>query len=157
MRRLLIAALMVTLLASLAAPVFAARPTKITFDGPEEDAWWAEEFTQACGFPVWADASGHVIFHNDKRGAATQIANWQINVWLTSENGSYHAVDAGPDMLLERGGVTYYTVTGRSTTLSGVIGRVEINTETGEIIWHGLLVFDEVFGDWTAPICEALS
>lgn len=156
-RRFLTATLMGMLLASAAAPVFAAAPTKISFDTPEEDAWWAETFTAACGFPVSADASGHVIFHNEKRGAATQIANWQINVWLTSENGSYHLVDAGPDMLLERAGVTYFTVTGRSTTFSGVIGRVEVNTETGEIVWHGLLVFDEVFGDWTAPICQALS
>lgn len=105
-----------------------------------------------------AESSGHVIIHNPTSGAATEIFNWNINIWLTSANGSYHLVDAGPDMELTRAGTTYFTVSGRSLTFSTVIGRVEVNLDTGEVTYHGNLVGNEVFDPIPfAHICEALS
>ena len=144
------------LAAVLAAPALAARPTIISF--AEDDAADSALFTELCGFEVTSQSSGHVVIHNPKNGAATEIANYNINNWLYSENGSYHLVDAGPDMLLTRAGTTYLTVTGRSLTFSTVIGRVEVNLETGEVTYHGNLVGEEpLTANWFEPICDALS
>ena len=51
----------------------------------------------------------------------------------------------------------FLAAAGRSITGSGVIGRAERNVETGAIEWHGRLVGDTVFGDYTVPICRALA
>ena len=145
------------LLASLllAAPVSGAPPTIVSFD--EEDDADSAFLTAACGFPISSDSEGHVVFHNDKSGATNFIANWNIRNTLTSAHGTYHLVDAGPDMEKTRGGTTYLAVTGRSLTFSTVIGRVEVNQDTGEITWHGRLVGTELFDpEWYAPICDAL-
>jgi hypothetical protein len=156
MRRIapLFAAMLLTL--AVAGPAAAARPTIISFaDDDEADS---ALFTELCGFPVTSLSSGHVIIHNDANGAATAIANYQINNWLSSANGSYHLVDAGPDMRLTRAGVEFLTISGRSLTGSAVIGRVEINMETGEVNYHGNL-FGAVPLDpaWYEPICAALA
>jgi len=38
-----------------------------------------------------------------------------------------------------------------------VVGRVEVNLDTGEVTYHGNLVGDEVFDpEWFSPICDAL-
>ena len=157
MRRASFCLVLVSLLSLvLAGPVSAAKPTIISFD--DDDVADSAFFTEVCGFPVTAESKGHVIIHNPKSGAATEIFNWNINIWLHSESGSYHLLDAGPDMLLTKAGTTYFTVTGRSITFSTVIGRVEVNLETGEVTWHGKLVGDEVFDpEWWEPICDALA
>ena len=143
-----------SLLTSAAA--LAARPTIIYF--ADDDAADSAFFSEECGFDVIADSSGHVIIHNAKSGAATEIANYNINIWLSIENGSYHLIDAGPDMLLTKAGTLYLTVTGRSLTFSTVIGRVEVNLDTGAITYHGNLVGDEVFDpSWLALVCDALA
>lgn len=138
---------------ALAVPVLAARPTIISFaDSDVEDG---ELFTDVCGFEVWADSSGHVIFHNEKGGANNFISNWNILIRLHSETGSYFLVDSGPDMEHRRGDATYLTITGRSLTGSTVIGRVEINLDTEEVTIHGQQVSDEL-GD-LSWICDELS
>ena len=156
MRRIATVALVGLLALAVAAPVQAAPPTIVSF--AEDDAADSALFTGVCGFPVSSQSSGHVVIHNAKNGAATEISNYSINNWLTSANGSYHLVDAGPDMLLRRAGATYLTVTGRSLTFSTVIGRVEINLDTGDVTYHGNLVGTEPLDPaWYAPICAALS
>jgi hypothetical protein len=156
MRRTALVPIVALFTLAFAGPALAARPTIVSF--ADDDAADSAVFTEACGFPVTSESSGHVIFHNSKNGAATEIANYNINNWLSSENGSYHLVDAGPDMQHRRAGTIYSTVTGRSLTFSTVIGRVEINTETGEVTYHGNLVGQEPLDpEWYAPICEALS
>jgi hypothetical protein len=61
-------------------------------------------------------------------------------------------------MTLTKAGTPYFTVTGRSLTFSTVIGRVEVNLDTGDVTYHGNLVGEEVFDpDWIAPICAALA
>jgi hypothetical protein len=140
----------------MTATALGAKPTIISFE--DDDAIDSALFSDACGFAISAETSGHVILHNAKRGAANEIANWNINTWLTSADGSYHLVDAGPDMILSRAGSEYFTVTGRSVTFSTVIGRVEVDLETGDVVQHGTLVGDEVFDpEWFAPVCAALS
>ncbi len=137
-----------------AVPVLAAPPTIISFEF--DDVADSIIFTGACGFPVTSDSSGHVVFHNDKRGAVTQLANWNINNRLTSANGSYHLVDVGPDMEHMRAGTPSFVVVGRSLTFSSVIGRVEVNLDTGETTYHGLLVGDQVFSENLDHICDLL-
>lgn len=150
----LFAAMALTL--ALAVPAFAARPTIISF--ADNDVADGEFFSGVCGFEVTAASSGHVIFHNDKRGANNYIANWNINIWLHSAKGSYHLVDAGPDMEHRRAGTSYVTVTGRSVTYSMVIGRTEVNLDTGEVVFHGNLVGAEPFDpEFYVPICAALT
>ena len=156
MRRLVTLPLAVLLVLALAVPVLAAPPTIISF--ADDDVADGLFFSGLCGFEVSAESSGHVVMHNPKRGANDFISNYNINIWLTSESGSYHLIDAGPDMEHDRSGTTYLTVTGRSLTFSTVIGRTEVNLDTGEVVFHGNLVGSEVFAvDWYAPICEALS
>jgi hypothetical protein len=156
MRRVAIVPILALLALALAAPTLAAKPTIISFE--DDDAADSAFFSGLCGFEVIAESSGHVVIHNPKRGAATEIFNWNINIWLSSESGSYHLIDAGPDMLLTKAETTYFTVTGRSITFSTVIGRVEVNLDTGDVIYHGNLVGDEVFDpNWFAQICAALS
>ncbi|HYN68916.1 MAG TPA: hypothetical protein VEX41_01740 [Candidatus Eisenbacteria bacterium] len=156
MRRLAIVPIVALLSLVFAAPTLAAKPTIISFE--DDDAADSAIFSAACGFAVTAESSGHVVIHNPKSGAATEIFNWNINTWLYSENGSYHLVDAGPDMLLTKAGTSYFTVTGRSVTFSSVVGRVEVNLDTDDVTYHGNLIGDEVFDpSWFAPICEALS
>ncbi len=155
MRRLLLLPLALLVTLTLASPALAARPTIINFD--DDDAADSALYTQLCGFPISSESAGHVVFHNEKSGATNFIANWNIRNTLTSEHGTYHVVDAGPDMEKIKGGATYLTVTGRSVTFSTVIGRVEVNLDSGEVTWHGRLVGAEVFDPaWYAPICDAL-
>ena len=156
MRRIATVVLAGLLALAVAAPAFAARPTIISF--AEDDAADSELFTELCGFAVTSLSSGHVILHNDKNGAVTGIANYQINNWLYSATGSYHLVDAGPDMLLTKAGVEFLVITGRSLTGSSVIGRVELNLTTGEVIYHGNLVGSQPLDpNWYEPICAALA
>lgn len=104
-----------------------------------------------------AESSGHVVFHNEKQGRTNFIANWNIRIRLTSEHGSFYLVDAGPDMEMTRDETTYLVVVGRSLTFSTVIGRMELNLDTGEITWHGNLVGAEPLDPaWHAAICDAL-
>ena len=155
MRRFAILPLALLMGLILALPAAAARPTIINFE--DDDAADSALFTQVCGFPVVSESAGHVILHNEKSGATNFIANYNIRNTLTSEHGSYHLVDAGPDMLKTKGGTTYLTVSGRSLTGSTVIGRVELNFDTGEITWHGRLLGSEPLTEaWYAHICDQL-
>lgn len=156
MRRSLSLPAAILLALVLVVPVLAARPTIVNF--ADDDVAEGAFYTTLCGFPVTADLSGHVVFHNEKRGANNFIANWNINIWLHSANGTFHLLDAGPDMEHRQAGTTYVAVVGRSLTFSTVIGRTTINLDTEEVEFHGNLVGEEPLDpEWYAPICEALS
>ena len=148
------------LVAMLASPAVAGEPQKPfifdlndpEFDG-EDSIWWSEQ----CDFPVTAELSGHIIYHNAKRGAVMSITVYHTTEILRSASGTYRLHDIGPDIEYIRGGVSYLALVGRSITGSGVIGRTVINLDTGEVDWNGRLVGDEVLGDFVAPICRALA
>jgi hypothetical protein len=152
--------LLAVVLAILAAPAWAASPNKpvvIDLDDPAIDAEESAFWTDVCGFDVMAEVSGHIIVHNPKRGAIHELTVFHIDERLTSDFGTYHLIDVGPDIVYSRGGVVYIAVVGRSLTGSGVIGHVVVNTETGDVEWHGKLFGDEVFGDYTQPICRRIA
>ena len=100
MRRLVSLPFAALLMILLAVPVLGARPTIISF--ADDDVADGDFFTSVCGFEVSAESSGHVVQHNEKRGANNFISNYNIQIWLSSENGSYHLLDAGPDMEHDR-------------------------------------------------------
>ena len=59
-----------------------------------------EGLTDACGFDVWVDASGHITFRlftdaagNPKR----EVNNFAIQVRFYSEFGEFRTRDIGPD------------------------------------------------------------
>jgi hypothetical protein len=142
-----------------ALPAAAAEPQNpliIDFNDPALDAGESVFWTRTCGFPVTADISGHIIVHNENNGALTSLVVFHVTVQLTSATGRYHLVDVGPDIAFTRNGTPYVAVVGRSITGSGVIGRVLVNEATLETAVSGRLVGDELFGDFTKPICRAL-
>lgn len=143
MRRLLGVLLSALIVLLVASPVVAARPAIFSF--ADDDVADGEFFSDLCGFEITSESSGHVIFHNAKRGANDFISNWQINYWLHSATASYHLVDAGPDMTHRQAGADTFTVTGRSLTGSTVIGRLIIDLDSGEVTYHGQLKGSEPF------------
>ena len=155
--RSLVLGVMALLIAAPGVSAESRRPEVLDLNNPafdaEDSAFWSRE----CGFAVTAELSGHIIFHNPKGGAVSDIVVYHTMETLTSETATYRLLDVGPDLTYIRNGVEYVAAVGRSITGSGVIGRAEINLDTGEIVWHGRLVGDEVFGDFTAPICRALA
>lgn len=157
-KRALLLSLAMAMFAAL--PASAAEPQKpfvIDFNDPTLDAEESAFWTKVCKLPVTADISGHIIVHNDNEGALTSLVVFHITVQLTTSDGRYHLVDVGPDIGFTRDGTPYVAVIGRAITSSGVIGRVLVNLETLETAVSGRLVGDELFGDFTKPICRALS
>jgi hypothetical protein len=157
-------AILTTMLISLAltAAATAATPTKtvISFDDPELEAAIAKDLTAACGTPVAVDLSGKVeIIVLDKTTSAGAI---EINAFETRgtftniETGATASlVDAGPDLLKydPKSGHVVVAITGRSLTGSGVVGRVVVDLDTGEV----LSVAGLVKGDWIENICAELT
>jgi hypothetical protein len=147
---------------ALAAAATAAPPTKtvISFDDPELEAAVARDLTAACGTPIAVDLSGKVeIIVLDKSTSAGAI---EINAFETRgtftniETGATaNLVDAGPDLVKydPKSGHVVVAITGRSITGSGVIGRVVVDLDTGEV----LSVAGLAKGDWIENICAELT
>jgi hypothetical protein len=167
MRRILIAIVATVVVASVAVlPVAAApqpnehaRPQVIDFDLIEPEA--AAFFTAACGFPVTVDAEGWVKIIPLTTAGNGRRQPLELNIYhlssetLSSEWGSFQTpLDVGPDVIYLEDGVVKVALTGRSTTGSGVIGRVVINTDTGEVESEAGNV---VFEDFVATVCAALA
>jgi hypothetical protein len=136
-----------------------AKPTIIDFDDIEEDI--AAEFTALCGFPVDVDIEGWVKIipldtAGDGRRQPLEIDVYHISSQTFSSDGrTFQApLDVGPDVIYLEDGVVKVALTGRSTTGSGVIGRVVINTQTGEIEFEA---GRRVFADFGDAVCEALT
>jgi hypothetical protein len=131
-----------TLLAALVVgTASAAPPTKETFDldDPGAEAFWSEVLTEECGFDVIADFEGTVTVHTFDRATGRgkiQIDKYWIRDTFTrvSTGKTITLNDVGPDLWsYSPEGVLMIALTGRSLTGSGVIGRVVINTETGDV------------------------
>ena len=161
MRKLGLSLTLALLLVALGAIGVAGASAKlevIDLNDPAVDAEDSAFLTAVCGFPVVAEASGHIIFHLDRSGHLVDLANYAIRERLTSEWGTFTIRDAGPDMFFLRDGALHVALVGRSITGSSVVGRVVVNIDTDEIVSvAGRLVGDEVLGDPFAPICRALS
>jgi len=149
------------LAAVIAAPVAAAKPTRIVipFGTPEDNAETSAAMSGFCGFPVVATTDhGHLIIHLfQKASGVVQINNYNTVrlVLLNPANGKRVVVrtDAGPDITRVRpDGTVTIEIMGRSVTGSGYAGRVVINLTTGEVTTHGKLL-----GDFWADLCPALA
>jgi hypothetical protein len=156
----------------VASPAAAAKPVMERID--ISDIGVVDEFlTDACGFEVLVDATGHIIFRfwTDADGNPTrEVNNFGIRLRFYSEWGSVSTVDVGVDR------VTYHP--DGSLTIS-VIGNVQsihlpgqgiVYADVGIVTFHvsfpdpeGEPVVEVLheagqhFGDQTATICEALA
>jgi hypothetical protein len=136
-----------------------AKPTIIYFEDIEEDI--AATFSAMCGFPVTVDAEGWFKIISLDTGGKGKRQPLEVIVYhlshevFTSAWGTFTSpLDVGPDIVFMEDGVVKVALTGRSTTGSGVIGRVVVNTETGEVEFEaGRRVYD----DFVAAVCEALA
>ncbi len=167
MRRMLLMVVIVGLLAALSVPVAGAaprpnenaKPTIVYFEETEDET--AALFTEFCGFPVEVDAEGWVKIIPLNTSGNGKRQPLELNIYhvstlvFTSKWGSFTApLDVGPDVIYMEDGVVKVALTGRSTTGSGVIGRVVLNTETGEVEFEaGRRVYD----DFVAAVCSALA
>lgn len=129
------------IVAIAATPVLAAPPTREVFDmdDPVAEAFWSDLLTAECGVPVAVDFRGSVTVHTftDRAGAwKRQIDKYWIRDAFTNTatGASIVLKDVGPDLWsINRRGELVIAITGRSLTGSGVIGRVVINLDTGEV------------------------
>jgi hypothetical protein len=113
------------LLLALVAPTAAAQPTMERIDiadvGIHQD-----EVSDACGFDVWFDASGHFILRTliDGNGDPVRdLNNYSIHIQYYSAYGSVDVVDVGPDR------ITYLA---DGSLLLRITGSVESITAPGE-------------------------
>ncbi|HUG49297.1 MAG TPA: hypothetical protein VMP67_12920 [Candidatus Limnocylindria bacterium] len=145
----------------VAAPALAAKPfmETIDLDNPDDEAFYSELFTSACGAPIAADIWGSVrikVFTDQEGNFKRQINKWFIRIRLTNtETGTSILIkDVGPDILwLDKNGDLLVAITGRSVTGSGVIGRVVVNLTTNEVVSES----GKPLGDWVENGCGALT
>jgi hypothetical protein len=154
--------LCLVLAAIVAGPAGAAKPTKfvIDLDDPALEAELSGVLTDACGAEIVADTRGHVIvllFAGRRGDVRPEIDVFGSHfAFRNVETGAtYTIVDVGPDIYFidPSTGHLVVAITGRSLTGSGVIGRVVIDTVTGEV----LSVAGNDQGDWVANACAALT
>jgi hypothetical protein len=146
----------------LAGSAAAAKPTRfvVDLDDPAVEADLADVLTTACGAEITADVRGHVIvllFTGRKAETRPEINVFGLHATFTNlDTGStYSLVDVGPDIYSfdRMTGHLTIAITGRSLTGSGVIGRVVIDTVTGELISSA----GNPQGDWVENACSALT
>ena len=159
MRRIMHAAVGAVLLGTLAAgSVLAAKPDLFIIDIGTQEFEDDQEafFSDACGFPIDFEGSGHILFHvfNDNP-SLIEIHNFRLFETFTA-NGKTVEVrpDSGPDVIrVGQDGDVYLAIVGRSVTGTGVIGRTLINLSTGEFVSaHG-----HDLGDFISGLCTALA
>jgi hypothetical protein len=139
-----------------------ARPgmTVISFDDPELEAEIAADLTAACGAPIAVDLSGKVeiiALNKSAQAGAIEINAYETRGTFTNTVTGAKAmlVDAGPDLLKydAKTGHVVVAITGRSITGSGVIGRVVVDLDTGEV----LSVKGLAKGDFVENLCSELT
>lgn len=146
------------LVLAVAAPVAAGRPERFVIDisDPEFEAGVAADVSEACGFDIVVEGSGHIIVHLfDRDRGVVEIDNYRM-FQTFSANGETVVVrpDAGPDVVfVGRDGALYLAITGRPITGSGVIGRQVINLDTDEIVSSN----GNDVGDFIEGLCAALA
>ncbi len=148
-------------IASAAAPVAAAAPIhfKIDISDPGWEAMVGADVSAFCGFPITMDGKGHinVIVFDPPRGRSpmVEIDAYAMHETFTANGKSLTVnVDAGPDLLrFDRDGHLVVAVTGRAITGSGVIGRVVVDLDTGEVVF----VAGNDVGDFITLLCSTLA
>ena len=162
MKRILVLPALAAAMLALAFPAAAGKPLELVVDlgTPENEAAIAADLTEACGVPISVEADGKVIvIVLDKPGTrgVLEINAYEFHALVTnlSTGATTTIVDAGPDLLsIDRvTGHLLVAITGRSTTGSGVIGRVVIDLETGEV----LSVSGNELGDPEDAICAEVT
>ena len=98
-----------------------------------------EGLTDACGFDVWVDGSGHITFRllHDKAGNPRhEVNNFAIRVHFYSEFGSFDSVDVGPDRVtyLDDGSIILAT-TGNIQSIT-VPGQGKVVADSGQSVFH---------------------
>ena len=155
MMRRRIALILASALLSLgvAAPAAAARPQMDRV--PVADVGVLDEgLTDACGFDVWVDATGHITFRvfGDAAGNPTrEVNNFAIRVHFYSEFGSFDSVNVGPDRVtyLDDGSIILAT-TGNIQSIT-VPGKGKVVADSGQNVFH--VTFPE---DGSDPIFELI-
>jgi hypothetical protein len=148
------------LIASLASPTAAAKPTREVIDigTPADEAEVGAIFTELCGFPLTASIESRVtvFVFTDRHGEFKRELDIyaSMDTLLNAAGGSVTLHDIGPDVFwLSRDGELLYAAVGRSLTGSGYIGRVVVNLDTGE----ELLVAGKNVGSLEDQVCEPLA
>lgn len=113
-----------------------------------------EGLTDACGFDVFVDGTGHVTFRVFRDAAGNpkrEVNNFAIQVRFFSEFGEVRTRDVGPDRVtyLEDGSLILAT-TGNIQSVS-VPGQGRVIANTGQTVFH--VTFPEDGGD---PIFELI-
>jgi hypothetical protein len=157
----------------VAGPAAAAKPEMERV--PINDIGILDEFlTDACGFDVFLDATGHIIFrvYTDAEGNPTrEVNNFGVRLIWYSEWGSVSAVDVGVDRVtLHPDGSLTISVTGSVQSPITLPGQGVLAADIGITTIHitfpdpeGEPVVEVVheaglhFGDQAAAICEALA
>ena len=147
---------------ALVVPAAAGRPEKIviSFDDPVLEAEISALLTDACNAPITADLDGKVVvivLDKPASQGAVEINAFEIrnSFTNTATGATAEIVDAGPDLysIDPETGHLVVAITGRALTGSGVIGRVVIDLETGEVI----TVSGLAKGDWIENLCGELT
>ncbi len=157
--RMQAAAIIVATLALAASGPAAADPptgTVIDQDDPVFEAEIAALLTDECGVPVAADTEGRVIVFERTSQRVPEMSVFHLRATFTNlETGqTARLIDAGPDQLRRdpRTGELSFAIIGRSTTGSGVIGRV-VEDADGNVIFQA----GREYGDWVAGVCAQLT
>jgi hypothetical protein len=162
MKRILVLPVLALAMLALAFPAAAGKPAKVVVDlgTPAAEEELAGFLSDACSAPIAVDADGKVIvLVLDKPSArgVVEINAYEFRALVTNlaTGATTTIVDAGPDLFridLATGHLLV-AITGRSTTGSGVIGRVVIDLDTGEV----LSVSGNELGDPVEAICAEVT
>jgi hypothetical protein len=155
-----ISAAVITLAFAITATAGTPTRTVISFDDPILEAEIASDLTAACRAPIAADLSGKVeiiILDKSKQAGAIEINAYETRATFTNTATGATAtlVDAGPDLVKydAKTGHVVVAITGRSITGSGVVGRVVVDLDTGEV----LSVSGLTKGDYIENLCSELT
>jgi len=124
--------------AALAAPAAAGKPTMEVIhiaDVGIKD----KDLTEACGFDVFFDGSGHITLRQftDQAGEFRgEVNNFAIRVRYYSEFGSVNAVDTGADRVtVLDDGSHVFSIIGNVQSIT-VPGHGRVYSDTGHMTFH---------------------
>jgi hypothetical protein len=156
MRRVGIAALSaVTVLVLSAGAAFAAPPTITVIDFSQFEPFAEADWLAECGFAVDVEFEGRIIIHEFSGPRLVEVDNWRTFMSYSANGKTFVAAHplASPDIFWIGGdGALYHAIAGRAP-FNGLIGRVVLNEDTGEVVSSHGLVIDNPIDD----ICAALA
>ncbi len=157
--RAICAGVALTAMLAFAGPAAGAKPSRVVIDldDPAIEAEEAALVSEACGTEIDVDLSGRIIILVlDKPDTGVVELNvFHIEATFTNPKtgATFSLLDVGPDVYFVRDGKLFVAITGRSLTGSGVIGRVVVDVETGEVVFEA----GQPVGDYPEIVCEALT